>query len=96
VTRITWSPRSLRDLEAIRDYIAQDSPYYADLTVRRIFAAVERLSKFPQSGRVVPELRRVDVREVIIGSFRVVYRVRADTIEVVTVFHSARRFPQGV
>lgn len=93
MTRIRWSPQSLRDLEGIREYIAQDSPHYAELTVQRVVAAVERLAQFPQLGRVVPEVRRPGVREVIVGSFRVVYRVRADTLEVVTVFRAARRFP---
>ena len=55
MTRIVWSPQSLRDIEAIRAYIAEDSPRYADLTVRRIVAAVERLTDFPESGRMVPE-----------------------------------------
>lgn len=50
---IVWSPQSLRDLQAIRDYIGKDSERYADLTIARIFSAVERLLHFPQSGRVV-------------------------------------------
>jgi toxin ParE1/3/4 len=54
VTRISWSPQSLRDLEGIRDYIAQDSPYYADLTLRRTFAAVERLAKFRSRAASCP------------------------------------------
>ena len=47
MSRIVWSPQSLRDVEAIRAYIAEDSPHYADLTVRRIVAVVERLTDFP-------------------------------------------------
>jgi len=45
--QIVWSPQSLRDLRAIRDYIAIDSERYADLTIARIFSAVERLLDFP-------------------------------------------------
>lgn len=41
--RIVWSPQSLRDLRSIRDYIATDSEHYAELTVARIFSAIERL-----------------------------------------------------
>jgi len=52
---IVWSPQSLRDLDAIHEYIAKDSERYADLTVSRIFVAVERLLQFPHSGRMVPE-----------------------------------------
>ena len=53
--RILWSPQSLRDLDAIHGYIAKDSEHYADLTIARIFSAVEQLIQFPRSGRIVPE-----------------------------------------
>jgi plasmid stabilization system protein ParE len=43
---IVWSPQSLRDLDAIHEYIAKDSERYADLTVSRIFAAVDDFSNF--------------------------------------------------
>jgi len=93
VTGIVWSPQSLRELEAHRDFIAQDSPHYADLTVRRIVAAVERLQQFPLSGRVVPERRSPSLREVIVGRFRVVYRVSPGTVEIATVFRGEQPFP---
>jgi len=92
VTKLTWSPQALRDLEGIRAYIALDSPRYADLTVRRILGAVERLEAFPESGRVVPERNAPDIREVIVGRFRVVYRRKAGAVEVATVFRGSRQF----
>lgn len=92
--RILWSPQSLRDLEAIREYIAKDSEHYAGLTVARIFSAVEQLIQFPHSGRIVPERDESDIREVIVGRFRVVYRVKNELIEVATVFRAAREFPE--
>ena len=72
MSRISWSPQALRELEAIRDYIAVDSPRYADLVVDRIVAAVERLQAFPDSGRVVPERNDPQIREVIVRPYRVV------------------------
>ena len=48
MTPIRWSPQAIRDVEAIRDYIAQDSRRYAQLTVDRIITSVERLRAFPQ------------------------------------------------
>jgi plasmid stabilization system protein ParE len=50
VIDLRWSPQSFQDLNAIRAYIAEDSPVYADLTVERIVGAVERLRLFPDSG----------------------------------------------
>jgi len=92
VSRVIWSPQALRDLESIRDLIAQDSPLYAGLVVQRLVASVERLGVFPESGRIVPEVRRPDVREVIRSPYRIVYRLREDVVEITTVFRSSRLF----
>ena len=91
---LIWSPQSLHDLESIRSYIAEDSPVYADLMVRRIVATVERLATFPQSGRVVPERNQPEIREVIVRPYRVVYRLRPEVVEIATVFRASRLFPE--
>ena len=90
---LIWSPRSVADLEEIRAYIAADSPAYADLTVRRLAASVERLRTFPDSGRMVPDRLSPELREVISGRFRIVYRRRPAVAEIVTVFRGSREFP---
>ena len=92
MTELIWSPRALADLEEIRAFIDADSPAWADLTLRRIVAAVERLQQFPDSGRMVPERQSPELREVISGNFRVVYRRRATTVEIATVFRGSRDF----
>ena len=96
MTPIIWSPEPVQDLESIRRYIAADSPMYADLMVRRIVAAVERLRTFPRSGRIVPERDVPHIREVIVGAYRVVYRLRNDLVEIATVFRSSRLFPDSI
>jgi toxin ParE1/3/4 len=93
---ILWSPQSLRDLDAIHEYIAKDSEHYASLTVRRIFSSVERLIQFPHSGRIVPERDEPEIREIIVGRFRVVYRVRDELLEIATVFRASREFPEKI
>jgi len=95
VTTIRWSPQAADDLEAIRDYIARDSPHYAMLVVQRIMAAIDMLATSPTAGRVVPELRDPAVREVIVGAYRVIYRYRHDTVEIATIFHGARLLRKG-
>jgi len=94
VTKLIWSPQALRDLEAIRDYIAVDSPRYAALVVERIVVGVERLRDFPESGRVVPERNSPAIREVIVRPYRVVYRLRAGVVEIATVFRASRMLPE--
>ena len=96
MTAIFWSPQSLRDLEAIRAYIAQDSTRYADLVIGRIVAGVERLATFPESGRVVPERNSAEIREIIVKPYRVVYRLRSGVVEIATVFRASRMFPDVV
>lgn len=91
--KILWSPQALRDLEGIRDYIAIDSSRYAALVIERIVNGVERLSTFPESGRMVPELNDPSVREVIVRPFRVVYRLKPGLVEIATVFRASRMFP---
>ena len=93
MTRVVWTRPALEDVQQIHDYVARDSPRYARAVAEQLFAAVERLGTHPLSGRVVPELEQATVREVIAAPYRIVYRVRADVLEILTVVHSARRFP---
>jgi toxin ParE1/3/4 len=58
--------------------------------VERVLAAVTRLKAFPRSGRVVPEIGQEDIREIIFGSYRIVYVVSEDEVNILTVFHTAR------
>lgn len=96
MTRIEWSPRSVSDLGSIRDFITLDSPLYADLVVRRLVAAAEKLSQFPQIGRIVPERGEPQLRERIVRPFRIVFRLTPDLVEIVTVFRSSRHVPSDL
>ncbi len=90
MVRIIWSPDAADDLESICDYIAEDSDYYARVFANGVIKAIERLMIFPESGRVVPEYDQKDIREIIFQNYRIVYRVRSDTIEIVAITHGAR------
>jgi addiction module RelE/StbE family toxin len=93
VIRLVWTRPALEDVQEIRSYIARDSRRYARIVAQRLVAAVERLTEHPLSGRVVPEIGQSTIREVIEPPYRIVYRVRAELLEVVAVVHSARQFP---
>jgi toxin ParE1/3/4 len=82
--RIVWSPLALERVEDIAQYIAEDKPSAAVEWVEGIFDTVERLSDFPESGRVVPEVGGRRIREVIFGAYRIIYSVR-DQIDILTV-----------
>jgi toxin ParE1/3/4 len=93
--RLVWTESALADLEALAMYIGEDSPHYAALTVERIVAAAERVSEFPRSGHVVPEFGEETIREVIWRQYRIVYKVTADVVTVLTVVHGARELGAG-
>ena len=93
MNRIVWTEPALKDMEGIRDYIALDSEFYANALMLDIVEAVERLARFPRTGRFVPELHDRRTREVTVGSYRVAYDIVDDTVRVLTVLHGARQFP---
>ncbi len=83
---IIWSPLALERVRNIARYIARDKPTAADKWVKDLFKLVGRLSTQPQSCRIVPELNRPDIRELIHGSYRVIYKL-SDTVNILTVRH---------
>jgi toxin ParE1/3/4 len=76
---------------ALRRYLVASSS--AELIVGRIIKAVERLEIFPESGRKVPERNEPEIREVIVTPYCIVYRLRMDAVEIVTVFRASRLLP---
>jgi toxin ParE1/3/4 len=88
--RIVWTHRALEDTQTIKAFIAQDSPHFASLVIERIIAAVEQLSAFPESGRIVPEYQEPTVRELIRSPYRIVYQLRQEVVHIITVHHAAR------
>ncbi len=91
--KIVWSAPAVTDLDAIRTYIARDSETYADAVVLEIFEAADRLERFPKSGRIVPELNDPATREIIVGSYRVMYDIAGDAVRILGVLHGGRQFP---
>lgn len=88
--RIVWSPLAIQRVREAAEYIACHKPGAARRWVRGVFKAVGRLAELPHSGRVVPELGRPDIREVIYGGYRIIYRVSPEAVLVLTVRHGRR------
>jgi len=93
VAQLVWSPSALTSLAEVCEYISRDSEHYAKLFAQRIFAAAEMLALFPESGRVVPEYDRRDLRELLFQNYRIVYRIRGDQVQIAAVVHGARLLP---
>ncbi len=91
MAKVSWSNLALEDLRSIHEYITQDSAKYAERLIDRIIERVDALEKHPRMGRVVPEFSVEDIRELIEGNYRIIYRIETDDkIGIVRVHHSAR------
>jgi len=90
MAQVRWTPQAADDLDAVAEFIAEDSPHFAGLFVMDILQMVERLAEFPELGRVVPEIGDKTVRELILGNYRIIYRLHSEAVEVLTIHHGAR------
>ena len=90
--RVKWLRRALANLSDEAEYIAKDSPDAAKHVVTMIIESTERLRKYPAMGRPG---RVVGTRELVISGtpYIVPYRVRGGVIELLRVFHGARKWP---
>lgn len=89
--RVIWTPRAQQRLQEIHDYIAQDQPANARRWIERILMRGEQLGEQPRSGRVVPEYQRETIREIFEGDYRIIYRIRSQQVDVLTVRHGAQQ-----
>jgi addiction module RelE/StbE family toxin len=91
MVEIKWTNFAIDNLNDIGDYIEKNSFRYAEITVNKLFDATFILEQNPLAGRIVPEFDNKNIRELIRGSYRIIYRVLNETrIDIITVHHSAR------
>jgi toxin ParE1/3/4 len=88
---ITFAVSAVKDLEEIRAwYVDQQVPDVGERLLGEVFAHVERLAAFPESGRIVPEFGAAHLRELIHPPFRIVYRLDKTRVRIVRVWRSER------
>lgn len=88
--KVVWTPLAVDRASEITEHISLDNPTADSQWVEGLFKAVERLAKFPKQGRVVPEVGRSDIRELLYESYRVIYRVESKRVSILTVRHGRR------
>jgi toxin ParE1/3/4 len=93
--QVTLSSSACRDLRGIVRYISFDSPDRAVAFGQFLLGNTKQLADFPELGRIVPELGDSLIREIIVRSYRVVYRIdhKRERIAVVRFWHAARGHP---
>jgi toxin ParE1/3/4 len=94
MAQLSWSPRASRNLEESCDYIAQSSEQNARAFANEVREKVEQLIQHPRLGGRVSEYDRDDVRELLVQNYRIIYRLRGEDVEVVTIVRGARRLPR--
>jgi len=94
MAEVTIADSAWEDISDIADYIAKDSPRYAAEYTDRLLERASQIASHPESGRIVPEFNSPTIRELIHGSYRIVYSTEnPETVVVLRFIHAARRFP---
>ena len=89
---VEWTVPAKQDLKSIHDYIARDSRLYAKKVSLELVEKTEKLNIFPEIGRIVPEIGDSKIRELIIYSYRLIYEIYPDRIEILALIHGKRNF----
>jgi len=91
MVRINWTKLSVEDLKSIAEYISRDSKWYAKMQVKKLKSRTRILKSQSHSGRVVPEIENQNIRELIEGNYRIIYKIVSENqIDILTVHHSSR------
>ena len=89
--KVRWTEQAAARLEAIEAVVARNDPRAAEELVENLIERGESLKAHPKRGRVVPEIRNPEIRELIIRGYRLVYRVSDKAVDVLTVFEGHRQ-----
>jgi toxin ParE1/3/4 len=95
MARVRWTPQSVNDIGKIAEYIAKDSRVYASIQTERFFAAAKILEEQIRAGRIVPEVGDDTIREIIVGYYRIIYRIVDDQQADILTVHHSRRTPES-
>lgn len=93
--KIIWSPLAIARAEEIAGYISLDNPSAAQKWVDSIFLKVKSFQSSPQMGRIVPEIERKEIRELLFSNYRIIYRIEITIIYILTIRHGKQILPVG-
>lgn len=93
--KVYWTFEARTRLLEIHAYIAEYSQTAAQSVATRLLQRSQRLAIPPLSGRRLPEYPETDLREVLERPFRLIYQVKPDRIEIITIKHYRQRLPRN-
>lgn len=87
MVKINWTRQAIEDIHEIREYYSQ----YAEQLTDNIFEKADYLIQHPELGRMVPELEKAEVRELIYKNYRIIYRIVSEIqIDIIAVHNGLR------
>lgn len=84
--KVIWTGEALKKLLEIEEFIAQDSLGRAEKFVNYLIERADSIPQNPKIGRIVPEISNPNIRELISKNYRIVYGIRKNRIDIITVF----------
>lgn len=91
MVKIKWTRQAIEDIHGIREYIRLHSENYAEQLTDKFFEKSELLEKYPQLGRIVPEINNKEIRELIFTNYRIIYRlISKKQIDILAVHNGLR------
>ncbi|CAN5432971.1 type II toxin-antitoxin system RelE/ParE family toxin [soil metagenome] len=90
---VIFTDHFLKHVEEFTDYIALVHVPTAIKWARGVFDHCQKLSEQPKSGRIVPEFKRSEIRELIHGNYRLVYELKTNQISMLTIWHTRQMLP---
>lgn len=91
--KVRWAPLAIDRVVDIAANIAEDNPIAAEKWIRDTFARVGQLVRFPKSGGQIPETPRQDIRALVWGNYRIIYRIEVNQVAILTVRHAKQILP---
>ena len=91
MVKIKWTNHALEELDDIANYISIDSPKYAQILVKQIYEMVSHLKQYPKLGRKVPEYGDPELREILYNTYRIIYLIKKEHLEIISIIHGSRK-----
>ncbi len=91
--KIIWSPLAIDRAIEIAEYISLDNVTASQKWIDTIFEKVKTLKTSSKIGRIVPEIERNEIREILYGNYRVIYRIEKSSISILTIRHGKQILP---
>lgn len=89
MAEVIWAPSALNDVHLIHEFISRDSEARALLFIDRLIEYTTKLKNFPQIGRIIPEIGEENLRKLIYGFYRIMYKLSNDLVWITGIIHSS-------